>query len=72
MKQIFQTHGTVRVKLFALACVIEQRHARGAVVTMHVFIAPFHATNAALVAMIIFSLNAIIKEVAHGAKIGRK
>jgi hypothetical protein len=37
---------------------------------MHVFPAPFHATNAALVAMIIISLNAIIEEVAHGAKIG--
>jgi hypothetical protein len=37
---------------------------------MHVFTAPFHATNAALVAVVIISLNAVIKEVAHGAKIG--
>jgi hypothetical protein len=69
MEQIFQTHGAVRVKLFAPARVIQRRNARAAVVTMHVFLAPFHATNATLVAMIIISLNAIIKEVAHGAKI---
>jgi hypothetical protein len=29
----------------------------------------FHAANAALVAVVVISLNAIIKEVAHGAKI---
>jgi hypothetical protein len=69
MEQIFQTHGAVRMKLFAPARVIQQRNARAAVVTMHVFFAPFHATNAALVTMIIISLNAIIKEVAHGTKI---
>jgi hypothetical protein len=32
--------------------------------------APFHSANSALVAVVIISLGAIIKEVAHGAKIG--
>jgi hypothetical protein len=37
---------------------------------MKEIIIPFYTTNAALVAVKIISLNAIVKKVAHGAKIG--
>jgi len=37
---------------------------------MHVFAVPLDAANAALVAVVVISLNAVVKEVAHGAKIG--
>jgi hypothetical protein len=37
---------------------------------VHVFGIAFHAANAALITVVVISLNAIIKEVAHGAKIG--
>jgi Na+-translocating ferredoxin:NAD+ oxidoreductase RnfA subunit len=37
---------------------------------MNEIIIPFYTTNAALVAVKIISLNAIVKKVAHGAKIG--
>jgi hypothetical protein len=37
---------------------------------MHVFAVPLHAANAALVAVVVISLNAVVKEVAHGTKIG--
>ena len=37
---------------------------------MHVFVAVPYTANAALVAVVVISLNAIVKEVAHGAKIG--
>jgi hypothetical protein len=33
-------------------------------------ISPFHPANAALVAVIIIPLGAVVKEVAHGAKVG--
>jgi hypothetical protein len=36
---------------------------------MHVFVVPLDAANAALVAVVVISLNAIVKKVAHGAKI---
>jgi hypothetical protein len=36
---------------------------------MHVFAVPLHAANAALVAVVVISLNAVVKEVAHAAKI---
>jgi hypothetical protein len=31
---------------------------------------PFHPANAALVAVVVISLNPVVKEVAHGAKVG--
>jgi hypothetical protein len=37
---------------------------------MHVFAVPLDAANAALVAVVVISLNAVVKEVAHGTKIG--
>jgi hypothetical protein len=39
---------------------------------MHKIIIPLDTTNATLVAVIIISLNSVIKEVAHGAKICSK
>jgi hypothetical protein len=36
---------------------------------MHVFVVPLDAANAALVAVVVISLNAVVKEVAHAAKI---
>jgi hypothetical protein len=69
MEQIFQADGTVRVESIRLALMIQRRNARAAIVAVHIFAAPFHPTNAALVAVVIISLNAVIKKVAHGAKI---
>jgi recombinational DNA repair protein RecR len=39
---------------------------------MHEIIIAHDATNAAFIAVIIISLNTVIKEVAHGTKIGGK
>jgi recombinational DNA repair protein RecR len=39
---------------------------------MHEIIIALNATNAAFIAVIIISLNTVVKEVAHGAKIGGK
>jgi hypothetical protein len=36
---------------------------------VHKIIIPLYTTNAALVAVVVISLNAIVKEVAHGTKI---
>lgn len=69
MEQIFQAHGTVRVEPIRLALMIQRRNTRAARFAVHIFAAPFHPTNAALVAVVIISLNAIVKKVAHGAKI---
>ena len=72
MEQIFQAHGAVRVEPIRLARVIPRDNARAAFVTMHTIIITLYATNAALVAVVIISLNAIIKKVAHRTKIGSK
>ena len=72
MKQIFQAHGAVRVKLLALAFVIVDRDARSACVAMHVIVFAFDPTNSALVAMVIISLGPVVKEVARRAKVGGK
>jgi hypothetical protein len=37
---------------------------------MHVFVAVPYTANAALVAVVVISLNAVVKKIAHGAKIG--
>jgi hypothetical protein len=71
MEQIFQAHGTVRVEPIRLALMIQRRNARAAIVAVVKLAGiTFHPTNAALVAVVIISLNAVIKEVAHGAKVG--
>jgi hypothetical protein len=49
---------------------IQRRNARAALIAVHKIIITFHATNAALVAVVIISLNAVVKKVAHGAKVG--
>jgi hypothetical protein len=72
VEQIFQAHGAVGVKLFGLAPVGYRVHARAARVAVHkiIIIIPPDAANAALVAVVVIPLNAVVKEVAHGAKIG--
>jgi hypothetical protein len=70
MEQIFQAHGTVRVEPVRLALMIQRRNARAAIIAVHKIIIPVHPANAALVAVVIISLNAIVKKVAHGAKVG--
>jgi hypothetical protein len=37
---------------------------------MNKLIIPLHPANAALVAVVVISLNPVVKEVAHGAKVG--
>jgi hypothetical protein len=37
---------------------------------MNKIIIPLHPANAALVAVVVISLNPVVKEVAHGAKVG--
>ena len=49
---------------------IKRGNACATFVTMHKIIIALHATNAAFIAVIIISLNSVIKKVAHGAKIG--
>ena len=70
MEQIFQAHGAVGVELLGLAPVVQRVHACAARVAVGKLAVAPDAANAALVAVIIIPLNAIIKEVAHGAKIG--
>ena len=71
MEQIFQAHGTVRVEPIRLARMIQRRNARAALIAVDKLAGlAFHATNAALVAVVIISLNAVVKKVAHGAKVG--
>ena len=70
MKQIFKADGTVGVKLFGLAPMI-YRDACAACVAMHAVVSDeFYTTNAALIAVVVISLNPVIKKVAHGAKVG--
>jgi hypothetical protein len=70
VKQIFQAHGTVGVKLFGLAPVGYRVHARAARVAVNKIVFPFYPANAALVAVVVIPLNAVVKKVAHGAKVG--
>ena len=70
MKQIFQADWAVRVESVGLALMIQRSNARAAFVAVHKIIIVFYATNAALVAVVVISLNSVVKEVAHGAKIG--
>jgi hypothetical protein len=69
MEQILQADGAVGVELLGLAPMIRGRNTGAAIIAMHKIIITLHATNAALVAVVIISLNAIVKEVAHRAKI---
>lgn len=70
IKQIFQANGAVRVKTFRIACMIKRRNTHATIVAMHKIIITFYTTNSAFIAMIIISLNSVIKKIAHGAKIG--
>jgi len=71
IKQIFQADGTVGVEPFSFAQMMLCRNARSTHVTVHIVPAvALHPTNAAFIAMIIISLNSVIKKVAHGTKIG--
>jgi hypothetical protein len=70
MEQIFQANGAVRVELIGLALMIQRSNARATRVAVHKIIIPLDATNAALVAVVVISLHSVIKEIAHGAKVG--
>jgi hypothetical protein len=70
MEQIFQAHGAVGVKLFGLAPVGYRVHARAARVAVNKHGVAPDAANAALVAVVVIPLNAVVKKVAHGAKVG--
>jgi hypothetical protein len=72
MEQIFQADGAVGVKPIRFTHVIQRYNARAAIVAMHEIIIAHDTTNAAFIAVIILSLNAVIKKVAHGTKIGGK
>ena len=58
------------MKPFGFALMMLCRNARSTHVTVHKIIIALHTTNAAFIAVIIISLNSVIKKVAHGAKIG--
>jgi hypothetical protein len=72
VEQIFQADGAVGVELLGLAPVVYRVHARAARVAVHkiIIIIPPDAANAALVAVVVLPLNPVVKEVAHGAKVG--
>jgi hypothetical protein len=71
IKQIFQADGAVGVEPFGFALMMLRRNARTTHVTVHIVTdVTLHATNSAFIAVVVISLNAIIKKVAHGAKIG--
>jgi hypothetical protein len=72
IKQIFQADGAVGVEPFSFAQMIQGSNACSAHVTVHKIIVAFYPTNSAFIAMIIISLNSVIKKVAHGTKIGRE
>jgi hypothetical protein len=69
IKQILQADGAVGVEPFGLTPMIQRSNACATHVTVHKIIITLHTTNAAFIAMIIISLNSVIKKVAHGAKI---
>jgi hypothetical protein len=70
MEQIFQAYGAVGVELFGLAPMVCRGNARAARVAVHQLRRALYATNAALVAVVVIPLGAVVKEVAHGAKVG--
>jgi hypothetical protein len=70
MEQIVQTYGTVGVELFGLAPMIVRGNARAARVAVHKICIALDPANAALVAVVVIPLRAVVKEVAHGAKVG--
>jgi hypothetical protein len=70
MEQILQTNWAVGVELLGLAPMIQCVHARAARVAVNKLAVPLHPANAALVTVIVIFLGAVVKEVAHGAKIG--
>jgi hypothetical protein len=72
MEQILQADGAVSMELLGLAPMIKRSNARATHVTVHKIIITLHTTNAAFVAVVIISLNSVIKEIAHGTKIGGK
>jgi hypothetical protein len=69
MEQILQTNGAVGVELLGLAPMVQRVHACTARVAVDKLVVAFHPANAALVAVVVISLNAIIKKVAHCAKV---
>jgi hypothetical protein len=70
MEQILQTDGAVGVELFGLAPMVCRGNARAARVAVHKIGRALYATNAALVAVVVIPLHPVVKEVAHGAKVG--
>jgi hypothetical protein len=72
MEQILQTDGAVGVELFGLAPMVCRGNARAARVAVHQIRCALYAANAALVAVVVIPLHPIVKEVAHGAKVGGK
>ena len=70
MEQIFQADGAVGVETFSFAQMIRGRNTCAAILAMHKIIITLHPTNSAFIAVVIISLNSVIKEIAHGAKIG--
>jgi hypothetical protein len=72
MEQILQANGAVGVELLGLAPMIRGRNTCAAIITMHKIIIALHTTNSAFIAVVIISLNSVIKKIAHGAKIGGK
>ena len=70
MEQIFKADGAISVELVGLTPMV-YRDACAACIAVHVIVlAEFYTTNSALIAMVVISLNAIIKKVAYGAKVG--
>jgi hypothetical protein len=70
MEQILQADGAVSMELLGLAPMIRGRNTGAAIIAMHNIIITLHPTNAAFIAVVIISLNSVIKKVAHGTKIG--
>ena len=70
IKQILQADGAVGVEPFGLTPMIQRINAYATHVAVHKIIITLHTTNAAFIAMIIISLNSVIKKITHGTKIG--
>lgn len=60
------------MKLLGFAPMVQCVNACTARVAVDKLVAAFHPANTTLVAMVVISLYTIVKEVAHGAKIGGK
>jgi len=70
MEQIFQADGAVGVKPFGFALMIKRSNARATIVAVVKLAGiTLHTTNAAFIAVVIISLNSVIKEIAHCTKI---